>query len=69
VASSLKPGDHVSWETSQGKTRGKVVRKLTAKSRIKGHKIQASKQNPQYLVKSGKTGAKAAHKRAALKKT
>ena len=69
MRAKLERGDRVSWRTSQGEARGKVVRKLTGKSRIKGYTAKASKQNPQYLVTSTKTGAKAAHKRSALKKT
>lgn len=66
--SPLKRGDNVQWETSQGKTKGKVVRKLTSPSKIKGHTVAASPDDPEYLVTSDKTGAKAAHKPGALKK-
>ena len=64
----LKKGDHVSWQTSQGKTRGKIVRKLTEPMEIKGHHVAASSENPEYLVKSEKTGKRAAHKPSALTK-
>ena len=36
---------------------------------IKSHKVDASKENPEYLVESDETGAKAAHKAGSLKKT
>jgi hypothetical protein len=65
---SPKHGDKVQWETSQGKTSGKVERKLTAPIKIKGHTVAASKANPEYLVVSDKTGKQAAHKADALKK-
>jgi hypothetical protein len=68
VSKTLKPGDQVEWQTSQGKTRGTVKKKLTAKSKIKSHVVAASTDNPQYLVESEKTGGLAAHKPAALKK-
>lgn len=64
----LKKADHVAWATSQGETHGTVERKLTAPMDIKGHHVDASPHNPQVLVKSDKTGAKAAHKPSALKK-
>lgn len=64
----VKAGDDVAWETSQGETRGTVVKKLTKATTIKGYSVKASKDEPQYLVKSAKTGAKAAHKASALKK-
>ena len=68
MAKELKPGDKVSWDTSQGKTDGQVVRKQTTPTQIKGHKVAASKDNPQYIVKSAKSGKEAAHKPTELKK-
>lgn len=65
---TLKKGDHVAWSTSQGETHGTVERKITEPMDIKGHHVAASPDNPQVLVKSDKTGAKAAHKASALKK-
>ena len=64
----LKKGDHVEWKTSQGTTKGEVVKKATADTKIKGHKVEASKDDPQYVVRSDKTGAEAAHKASAIKK-
>ena len=46
---------------------GKVVRKLTSPMTIKGHKVAASKDNPEYLVETDE-GKRAAHKPDALKK-
>lgn len=63
-----KAGDHVAWDTSQGETTGKVVRKLTRETRIKGHVARPTREHPQYLVKSDKTGAEAAHKPEELRK-
>lgn len=68
MTKALKPGDKVSWNTSQGETLGTVVNKQTTPTKIKTHKVAASKDNPEYIVKSDKTGAKAAHKAEALKK-
>lgn len=65
---TLKTGDKVEWGTSQGKTSGTVKKKLTKPMDIKGHHVNASKDNPEYLVESGKSGEKAAHKPTALKK-
>ncbi|MDQ3168106.1 MAG: DUF2945 domain-containing protein [Chloroflexota bacterium] len=64
----LKRGDHVEWNTSQGKTEGVVTKKLTEPTDIKGHHAAASDDNPEYIVKSDKTGAEAAHKPGALTK-
>jgi hypothetical protein len=68
MARALQRGDKVSWRTSQGETAGKVVAKQTRPTRIKGHKVAASKTHPEYIVESEKTGARAAHKPSALKK-
>ena len=65
---TLKPGDKVKWGTSGGETHGVVEKKQTTATKIKSHKVEASKSNPEYIVKSDKTGAKAAHKPDALKK-
>ena len=68
MSKELKKGDHVEWETSQGTTKGTVKKKLTAPTDIKGHHVAASKENPEYLVESDKSGKEAAHKPEALKK-
>jgi hypothetical protein len=68
MAKAPKKGDRVAWETSQGETHGTVEKKVTSKTKIKGHEVKATKDDPQYVVKSAKTGAKAAHKPGALKK-
>lgn len=68
MSDSLKKGDHVEWNTSQGKTQGKVEKKLTEPTEIKGHHVEASPDNPEYLVKSDKSGKKAAHKPESLEK-
>lgn len=68
MSKKLRTGDEVSWNTPQGPTRGTVEKTLTGKSRIKGHDVAASAKEPQYLVRSAKTGKVAAHRRGALKK-
>ena len=67
MATELKKGDTVAWKTSQGETTGKVVQKQTSPTKIKGHEVKASKADPQLIVESSKTGAKAAHKPSALR--
>ncbi len=58
----LKKGDSVEWNTSQGKTSGEVEKKITEPTDIKKHHVAASKDNPEYIVKSDKSGKEAAHK-------
>jgi Hypervirulence associated proteins TUDOR domain len=66
--SSIKQGDTVEWETSQGTTKGKVKQKISKSLKVEGYKVKASDNDPQFLVESDKTGKKAAHKAKALKK-
>ncbi len=68
MAEEFKKGDRVEWKTSQGKTTGEVVNKVTSPTDIKKHHVAASEDNPQYIVESDKTGKEAAHKPDALQK-
>ncbi len=68
MASEPKPGDHVTWNTSQGPTTGTVKKRLTKPTDIKGHHVAASPDNPQLLVASDTSGKLAAHKPGSLKK-
>jgi len=68
MTKGLKPGDPVRWNTSQGETEGRILRRVTKRTRVKGHVATASRSDPQYLVESRKSGAKAAHKASAIKK-
>ena len=67
MSKEFKKGDRVAWDTPQGETHGVVERKLTSETHIKEHKVAASPDNPEYLVKSEKSGKEAAHKPDALR--
>lgn len=64
---NLRKGTPVSWKSHGGTVKGKVVRKLTRPTAIKGHKAMASKENPEFLVETDE-GKRAAHRPEALKK-
>jgi hypothetical protein len=68
VAQEFKHGDKVEWNTPQGKTRGMVKKKLTSSTEVGGQKINASEDDPRYLVESEKSGKEAAHKPGTLNK-
>ena len=68
-AKTLKAGDEVAWDTPQGETRGKVVRKVTSTEKAGGHTAKASKKAPQYRVKSAKSGKEAVHRPEELRKS
>lgn len=64
---TFKKGDKVTWKSHGGEAHGTVEKKQTTPTDIKGHHVAATKEDPQYIVKTDK-GAEAAHKAAALKK-
>lgn len=68
MGKELKKGDKVEWKASQGTVEGEVKRKVTKPTQIKGHKVAASPENPEYIVQSSKTGQFAAHKPGSLHK-
>ena len=63
----VKTGDTVTWKSHGGTAHGKVVKKQTSDTKIKGHTVRASKEEPQFIVESD-NGGKAAHKASALTK-
>jgi hypothetical protein len=68
VAHDFKVGDDVEWNSEAGRVRGTIQRKLTSPIRFKGYTVHASKEEPQYLIKSDKTDHLAMHKGSALQK-
>ena len=61
-------GDHVTWKSHGGEAEGEVVKKVTSDTEEAGRQVRASKDDPQYLVKSEKSGGEAVHKPSALHK-
>lgn len=68
MRSEFKIGDHVEWNSEAGRIRGTIRRKVTAPMKFKTYTVRASKEVPQYLIKSDKTDHLAMHKGTALKK-
>lgn len=67
MTGNFSKGDKVSWKSHGGEAHGKIVRKQTEPTRIKGHKVAASPENPQFIVET-EEGKRAAHKAEALAK-
>jgi hypothetical protein len=65
---NLSKGDKVSWKSHGGTAEGEVKKKITSETEAGGRKVKASKDEPQYLVESEKSGGEAVHKPGALKK-
>ena len=61
-------GDHVSWNSEAGHVTGRIIRVHHADFDYKGHRHRASKDDPQYEIKSDKTDHIAAHRGAVLRK-
>jgi hypothetical protein len=61
-------GDEVTWNSHGGQAVGKVKKKITTETDAGGRHVKASKDEPQYLVKSDKSGGEAVHKPGALHK-
>ena len=64
----FKVGDHVGWNSEAGRVHGTIKKKVTSAIKFKTYTVRASKEEPQYLIKSDQTDHMAMHKGATLKK-
>ena len=64
----FEKGDRVRWKSHGGEAVGEVERKITADTEAGGRKVRASREEPQYLVRSEKSGGTAVHKPGALRR-
>ena len=64
----FKVGDHVRWDSEAGWVSGRIVRIHTKDTDYKGYTHHASRDEPQYEIKSDKTHHIAMHKGPALRK-
>ena len=68
MTQEFRQGDKVTWKSHGGTAEGEVVRKITSDTEAGGRTVRASKEEPQYLVRSEKSGGEAVHKPEALTK-
>ena len=68
MSKDFKKGDKVTWQSHGGTAEGEVLRKVTEDTELAGRQVRASKDEPQYLVRSEKSGGEAVHKPDALTK-
>jgi hypothetical protein len=68
VTREFKLGDHVEWNSEAGLVRGTIKKTVTSPVQFKTYTVRASKEEPQYLIKSDKTDHMAMHRGAILKK-
>jgi hypothetical protein len=64
----FKTGDHVTWNSEAGHVSGTIINIHTTDFIYKGYNHHASKNDPQYAIKSDKTAHIAVHKETALSK-
>jgi len=68
MTKQFKKGDRVEWDSSGGTTRGVIKEIITEPTDLKNHHFEASKDKPEYLVESEKSGKEAIHKGDELRK-
>jgi hypothetical protein len=68
MTTEFKKGDLGTWNSHGGTAEGEVLREITEDTELAGRQVRASKDDPQYLVRSDKSGGEAVHKPSALKK-
>jgi hypothetical protein len=61
-------GDDVTWQSHGQTVHGKVEEKITSRTQAAGRTVDASEDEPQYKVRSDKTGREAVHKPEALRR-
>ena len=64
---TFRVGDHVRWNSETGRVSGVIIKKIVSDTRFKGYVHHASRDVPQYLIKSEKTDHIAIHKGSALR--
>jgi Hypervirulence associated proteins TUDOR domain len=67
MTKEFKQGDEVEWSSHGGEAVGEVEKKITERTEAAGRTVAASPDDPQYLVKSEKSGGEAVHKPDALR--
>jgi Hypervirulence associated proteins TUDOR domain len=65
---ACRKGDRVRWSSNGGEAVGTVERVITADTEAAGRTVRASRGEPQYLVRSAKSGRTAVHKPDALRR-
>ena len=67
MSKTFKVGDYVRWNSEAGRVSGVIIKKVISDTKFKGYVRHASREAPQYLIKSDKTEHVAIHKGTALR--
>jgi hypothetical protein len=68
MAKEFQKGDKVRWNSHGSTAEGTVERRITSDTEAAGRQVRASEEEPQYEVRSDKSGRTAVHKPGALRK-
>jgi hypothetical protein len=68
MSQRFRKGDRVTWSSHGGEGVGTVERKITEDTEAGGRTVRASRDEPQYMVRSEKSGGTAVHRPDALRK-
>ena len=66
MADEFHKGDHVTWNSHGSTAEGSVERRITTDTEASGRTVRASEDDPQYEVRSDKSGRTAVHRPDAL---
>jgi hypothetical protein len=68
MSKQFRKGDKVTWQSHGSTVTGTVEEKITSDTETAGRTVRASTDEPQYRVRSDKSGRDAVHKPDALKR-
>jgi len=66
MTAKFKIGEHVTWNSEAGHVSGKIIKIHTKDFNYKGYTHHATKDDPQYEIKSEKTDHIAVHRGSAF---
>jgi hypothetical protein len=69
MSSQFRKGDKVDWKSHGSTVTGTVEEKVTSDTNSAGRTVRASKDEPQYRVRSDKSGRDAVHKPESLRRS
>lgn len=68
MSNEFRKGEKVTWKSHGSTVMGAVEEKITSDTKTAGRTVRASKDEPQYRVRSDKSGRDAVHKPESLHK-
>jgi Hypervirulence associated proteins TUDOR domain len=69
MSNQFRKGDKVDWKSHGSTVTGTVEEKITSNTKSAGRTVRASKDEPQYRVRSDKSGRDAVHKPESLRRS